>query len=45
MPVYHSLVNPSSTHNARKEYSLVKNDNTLLRAENEMLRKRLEKYE
>lgn len=37
MPVYHSLVNPSSLHNARKEYSLVKNENIILREENKIL--------
>lgn len=45
LPVYHSIVNPGALHNARQEYSLVKNELLIVKQENELLKKRIKDYE
>ena len=45
LPVYHSIVNPGTLHNARQEYSLVKNELLIVKQENELLKKRIKDYE
>ncbi|CAL5993110.1 Conserved_hypothetical protein [Hexamita inflata] len=45
LQVYHSLVNPSAQHNARQEYTLIKNELTILKSENEILKRRIKELE